>query len=75
MRLEHKTAHFDHLTEPEQILLEKSWRSARSMVKVKNLPHEGETYVLAQSEDRIANKRSMRRRCLLAAASAPLSEP
>lgn len=52
------------LTQLEQNLLDKPWHSARPMVKVKLLPHEGETYVLAQSEDRIAKERSMRRRRL-----------
>jgi transposase len=52
------------LTKLEQNLLDKPWHNARPMVKVKLLPHEGETYVLAQSEDRIAKERSMRRRRL-----------
>jgi hypothetical protein len=48
----------------EQALLGKPWRQAREGVKVKLLPEEGELYVLAQSADRIAKERSMRRRQL-----------
>ncbi len=48
----------------EQALLSKPWRRARPGVKVKLLPQEGELYVFAQSEDRIAKERSMRRRLL-----------
>jgi hypothetical protein len=40
------------------------WHTARRSVKVKLLPRDGETYVLAQSGDRIAKERSMRRRRL-----------
>jgi hypothetical protein len=52
------------LTRLEQALLEKPWHQARPGVKVKLLPQEGELYVFAQSEDRIAKERSMRRRQL-----------
>ena len=52
------------LTRLEQALLDKPWREARPGVKVKLLPQEGELYVFAQSEDRIAKERSMRRRQL-----------
>jgi len=48
----------------EQALLSKPWRQARPGVKVKLLPQEGELYVFAQSADRIAKERSMRRRLL-----------
>ena len=48
----------------EQALLAKPWREAREGVKVKLLPEEGELYVFAQSVDRIAKERSMRRRQL-----------
>jgi len=48
----------------EKPLLEMPWHTARPSVKVKLLPLDGETYVLAQSEDRIAKERSMRRRRL-----------
>ena len=52
------------LSRLEQALLSKPWRQARPGVKVKLLPQEGELYVFAQSEDRIAKERSMRRRLL-----------
>jgi transposase len=52
------------LTKLEKSLLEKPWHTARPQVKVKLLPRDGETYVFAQSEDRIAKERSMRRRRL-----------
>jgi hypothetical protein len=48
----------------EQDLVTKPWRTARPGVKVKLLPQEGELYVLAESQDRIAKERSMRRRQL-----------
>jgi transposase len=50
----------------EEELLGLPWHQARPSVKVKFLPRDGETYVLAQSEDRIAKERSMRRRRLRA---------
>ena len=52
------------LTRLEQALLLKPWQQARPGVKVKLLLQEGELYVFAQSEDRIAKERSMRRRQL-----------
>jgi transposase len=52
------------LTQLEQSLLEKPWHTARPNVKVKLLARDGETYVFAQSADRIAKERSMRRRRL-----------
>ncbi len=52
------------LTRLEQALLLKPWQQARPGVKVKLLPQEGELYVFAQSEERIAKERSMRRRQL-----------
>jgi transposase len=52
------------LTKLEHSLLGTPWRTARHSVKVKLLACDGETYVLAQSEDRIAKERSMRRRRL-----------
>ena len=52
------------LTSLEKSLLERPWQKARPSVQVKLLPHDGETYVLAQSEDRVAKERSMRRRRL-----------
>jgi hypothetical protein len=48
----------------EQALLGKPWHQARPGVKVKLLPAEGELYVFAESVDRIAKERSMRRRQL-----------
>ena len=48
----------------EQALLAKPWKAARPGVKVKLLPQEGELYVFAESTDRIAKERSMRRRQL-----------
>jgi hypothetical protein len=48
----------------EQALLGKPWHQARPGVKVKLLPQEGELYVFAESRDRIAKERSMRRRQL-----------
>lgn len=50
----------------EADLLKQPWQQARPRVHVKLLPKEGETYVLAQSRDRIAKERSMRRRRLRA---------
>lgn len=50
----------------EADLLKQPWRQARPSVRVKLLPKEGETYVLAQSQDRIAKERSMRQRRLRA---------
>jgi hypothetical protein len=52
------------LTRLEKELLDKPWHSARPGVKVKLLAQESELYVLAESHDRIAKERSMRRRQL-----------
>lgn len=52
------------LTRLEKQLLDKPWQSARPGVKVKLLAQESELYVLAESNDRIAKERSMRRRQL-----------
>jgi transposase len=52
------------LTRLEKQLLDKSWHSARPGVKVKLLPQENQLYVLAESNDRVAKERSMRRRQL-----------
>jgi hypothetical protein len=52
------------LTTLEKPLLDQPWHLARPSVKVKLLPRDGETYILAQSDDRIAKERSMRRRRL-----------
>jgi transposase len=48
----------------EQALLEKPWASARTDVRVKLLARDEELYVFAESRDRIAKERSMRRRQL-----------
>lgn len=48
----------------EQDLVTKPWRAARPGVRVKLLPQEGELYVFAESQERIAKERSMRRRQL-----------
>lgn len=52
------------LTALEKALLERPWQQARPGVRVKLLPQDGETYVLAESADRILKERSMRRRRL-----------
>jgi transposase len=52
------------LTSLEQQLLTKSWQEARPGVKVKLLPEDGELYVLAESADRVAKERAIRRRQL-----------
>lgn len=52
------------LTRLEKHLLDKPWHRARPGVKVKLLAQQGELYVLAESNDRIAKERSMRRRQL-----------
>ena len=48
----------------EKELAQHSWENVREGVEVKLLPRSGELYVLAQSHDRIAKERSMRRRQL-----------
>jgi transposase len=52
------------LSKLEKDLAARPWQEARPGVAVKLLPQEGELYVLAQSEARIAKERSMRRRRL-----------
>jgi Transposase DDE domain len=52
------------LSRLEEALLDKPWQSARPGVEVKLLPQDGEVYVLAQSEPRVAKERAMRRRQL-----------
>ena len=52
------------LTRLEQALLEQPWRAARPGVQVKLLAQDGELYVFAESRDRVAKERSMRRRQL-----------
>ena len=48
----------------EAALLDKPWRQARAGVRVKLLAEDEELYVFAESGDRIAKERSMRRRKL-----------
>jgi transposase len=52
------------LTKLEKDLVAKPWQEARPGVQVKLLPQDGELYVFAQSRDRVAKERSMRRRQL-----------
>ena len=52
------------LSRLEQQLLTKPWHEARPGVQVKLLPQDGELYVFAQSVDRVAKERAMRRRQL-----------
>ena len=52
------------LSRLEQDLLDKSWQEARPGVQVKLLPQDGELFVLAESRDRVAKERAMRRRQL-----------
>jgi transposase len=46
----------------EKHLLDKPWQEARQGVQVKLLAEDGELYVFAQSLDRVAKERAMRRR-------------
>jgi transposase len=48
----------------EQQLLARPWHEARPGVQVKLLPQDGELYLFAQSADRVAKERAMRRRQL-----------
>ncbi len=52
------------LSRLERDLVGKPWREARPGVEVKLLPQDGELHVFAQSLDRVAKERSMRRRQL-----------
>src|SRR6266478_5672275 len=52
------------LTRLEKQLIAKPWQEARPGVQVKLLAQQGELYVLAQSRDRVAKERAMRRRQL-----------
>jgi transposase len=52
------------LSRLEQDLLAKPWQEARPGVQVKLLPQDDELYVFAQSRDRVAKERAMRRRQL-----------
>jgi hypothetical protein len=52
------------LTALERALLDKPWQQARPDVRVKLLAQDAELYVFAESRDRIAKERGMRRRQL-----------
>src|SRR3990170_2064833 len=52
------------LSKLEKDLLLKPWHEVRAGVQVKLLPQDGEMYVFAQSVDRIAKERAMRKRQL-----------
>lgn len=52
------------LSKLEKDLLHKPWQDARPGVQVKLLPQDGELYVFAESADRIAKERAMRKRQL-----------
>jgi transposase len=52
------------LSRLEQELLGRPWHEARPGVQVKLLPQDGELYVFAESRDRVAKERAMRRRQL-----------
>jgi transposase len=52
------------LTRLERDLIAKPWQQARPGVEVKLLPQDDELYVFAQSRDRVAKERAMRRRQL-----------
>src|SRR6202030_1704868 len=52
------------LSRLEQELLTRPWQKARPGVQVKLLPQDGELYVFAESTDRVAKERAIRRRQL-----------
>jgi transposase len=52
------------LTSLERDLLAKPWQEVRPGVQVKLLPQDGELYLFAESSDRVAKERAMRRRQL-----------
>jgi transposase len=52
------------LTRLEKALADKPWQDARPGVQVKLLPQDSELYVFAQSADRVAKERAIRRRQL-----------
>jgi transposase len=54
----------ERLTRLEKALLAQPWHDARPGVQVKLLPQDGELYVFAQSADRVAKERAIRRRQL-----------
>ena len=52
------------LSRLETALLDKPWHDARPGVQVKLLAQDGEIYIFAESRDRVAKERAMRRRRL-----------
>ncbi len=56
----------DRLNRYEAQLAGLPWKEVRPCLRVKLLPSEGETYVLAESQDRAGKERGMRRRKLKA---------
>lgn len=52
------------LSRLETALLDKPWHGARPGVQVKLLAQDGEIYIFAESRDRVAKERAMRRRRL-----------
>jgi hypothetical protein len=52
------------LSRLEKALLDKPWHDARPGVQVKLLAQDGELYIFAESRDRVAKERAMRRRRL-----------
>jgi hypothetical protein len=52
------------LSRLEKALVAKPWQDARPGLQVKLLPQDGELYVFAQSADRVAKERAIRRRQL-----------
>jgi hypothetical protein len=52
------------LSRLEKQLLDKPWQKARAGVAVKLLAEDGELYIFAQGDDRVAKERAMRRRQL-----------
>jgi Transposase DDE domain len=52
------------LSKLEAELIGRPWEQVRPGLEVKLLPHEGELYVQAQSQDRVSKERAMRKRQL-----------
>ena len=52
------------LSKLEAELMARPWEQVRPGLEVKLLPHEGELYVQAQSQDRVSKERAMRKRQL-----------
>ena len=63
------------LTRLEKLLLDKPWRKAREGVEVKLLAQDDELCVYAQSDDRVAKERAMRRRHPLCDLALDRSQP